>query len=361
VLIVDDDESMIRILSRLLGSDYTLLSARGGAQALELLAQESVDLVLMDVQMPGMDGFELLTRVRTAPETADLPVILISALSDNRDIARGLQLGANDYVTKPIDATIVQARVRTQVALKRAIDDHKETIRSLQQAQLAQRDFQRILSHDLKGPLTNMRLGHFILRDFVGNHPDALTILDNMEATTDAMLNIIRTFLDAAEYEQGTMPIQIERQHVGEAVLRAVEQYNAAALRKRIRLCPETAEDWIMGDSVLVAQILSNLIGNAVKFSPFDTEVRIWTQKAGASLRICVADQGPGVPPEERDKLFQRFGRLTPRPTGSESSTGLGLWIVKRLAELQGGCVGADFPADGGSIFWVELPMADGA
>ena len=113
----------------------------------------------------------------------------------------------------------------------------------------------------------------------------------------------------------------------------------------------------IVADERLLRQVLGNLVSNAIKFSPPGTETSVWTEPNGDFVRICVADGGPGIPPEERRNLFQMFSKLSTRPTAGESSTGLGLWIVKELMQLQKGRVGFDQPETGGSLFWVELPV----
>lgn len=128
------------------------------------------------------------------------------------------------------------------------------------------------------------------------------------------------------------------------------------ALKKEITLNVVNRTGMVLGNSGRLGQALGNLISNAIKYSPHGSEVTIWTDDLGDSLRICVADQGPGVPEEERERLFTQFGKLSARPTDGESSTGLGLWITKVLVNLQRGDVGVHSPTEGGSIFWIEMP-----
>lgn len=358
LLLVDDDDTTLFLLQRLFADDYELLTANDGIEALALLERETVDLVLLDIQMPRMDGFTCLQHIRQRHTMQALPVIIVSARSETRDVLRGLELGANDYIPKPMNASIAGARVKIQLELKRAHDAQDEMIARLHETQEFQNHFYRIVTHDLKAPLTNLRLGHYMLRDFVGSSEQAHNVLDNMEIAVNSMLEMIHTFLNASKYHQGAFQQQIEVVNAGDLLKRAIEQHRAAAHRKGISLVAERFDCFMLADALMVGQMLDNLISNALKFSAANTIVRIDMEQCNRMLRFRVEDQGPGIAPEERDKLFQMFGRLSPRPTAQESSTGLGLWIVKTLAEMQNGRVGADFPADGGSIFWFELPCA---
>jgi two-component system sensor histidine kinase/response regulator len=358
LLVVDDDTTTAALLRRIFEAEYEVLTALDGEQALALLSQQPVDLVLLDLQMPRMDGFTCLEHIRRQPETRALPVIIVSTDNETRHIVTGLQLGANDYIAKPLNTHITKARVKTQLALKRANDAKDETIERLSRAQETQNQFYRIIAHDLKAPLTNLRLGHYMLRDYVTENVKAQDILNNMEVAVNSMLEMISGFLDASRYQEGGIQTQIEVVCVNEIIPQTVDQFRAVAARKGIALHAEPINCPLLADRLLIAQMLDNLISNAIKFSAAGTTIRIGAERRDTMLRIAVEDQGPGIPVEERAQLFQMFARLTPRPTAQETSTGLGLWIVKTLADMQQGRVGADFPADGGSIFWFELPAA---
>jgi len=357
LLIANEDQNDRALLIQLFEKEYALTVAKSGIEALEALHKQRFDLVLLDVTIPGMSGFDVLRAIRSEPAMADLPVILISGLNDNASVIQGLQLGANDYMNKPLDAEIVRARVSTQIALKRAIDTQKQTIMQLKFTHEMQENFTRIVSHDLKGPLTNIRLAQFMLRDILQDNQEAKTILDTMDLTLNGMIDMIRVFLDAMDSQQ--LAPRIEEVHVFDLVCEVVDQYRISAEPKGITLTMTDCDHSVKADPRLLHQVLSNLVSNAVKFSPTGSHTRIWTEQKETMLRICVADGGPGIPAEERGLLFSMFGKLSTRPTAGESSTGLGLWIVKELTELQGGRVGVDQAAEGGSLFWVELPLPD--
>lgn len=357
LLVVDDDAVNRTLLQRMFANEFSVVCAANGLEALEVLEQETVDIVLLDLMMPGMDGFEVLSRIRQTPALNDLPVIIISAKSDNSDVVHGLELGAHDYIAKPIHIDIVRARVQTQLMLKRLADEHKKTIEELRLAQRMQDNFYRIVSHDLKGPLTNLRMAHFLLQDILGDDAELRTILRNIELSLDEMHEMIRVFLDVMMLQPGRIQVELDCLDAGEVLRNVVSQYSLSAENKRIHLHVEPTDLVVLADNRLIHQMIGNLVSNAIKFSPADTTVTLWADSAGDWLRLYVADQGPGIPAGESDKLFEMFSRLSTRPTGAENSTGLGLWIVKQLTEAQNGRVGFESPPDGGSIFWVELPL----
>jgi signal transduction histidine kinase len=359
ILLVDDDPVNLMLLERILAVEYSTHKVSSGHAALEALQQEPYDLVLLDIMMPMMDGLEVLGVLRAQETTASLPVILISARSDNDDIVLGLQRGANDYITKPVKLDIVRARVRTQITLKRLSDQQKRHIAELQAARETQDNFYRIVSHDLKGPITNLRMAHYLLREMLGDHGQVGIALEGIDQALNDMQELITTFLDTAALRPGQIDLAIECLDAADACSRVIEQQRVAAAGKGSRIAFESVHRPIYADARRLNQILANLISNAVKYSPPGAVVSIWLDGNEHWTRICVADQGPGIPEAEREKLFQMFSKLSTRPTGGESSHGLGLWIVRVLAEAMHGTVGVECPPDGGSIFYLDLPACD--
>ncbi len=269
LLVVDDDQAVRLLLSQLFQQDFRLTFAENSAQALAELEQQSFDLVLLSLNAPNVNGFDLLRRLRAEPATADLPVMLISTLDDNSRVVQGLHAGANDYLTKPLDSEVVRARVETQLALKRVADDRKQTIAQLRFTQEMQENFTRIVSHDLKGPLTNIRMAQFMLRDIMHENEQARSILDNMDVTLNGMVEMIRVFLDAMDSQQ-LEPV-LAPQDALELVYNVVEQYRINAERKNIDLRMTDCSGVVLADHRLLRQVLCNLVSNAIKFSPHHT------------------------------------------------------------------------------------------
>jgi signal transduction histidine kinase len=356
LLIIEDDPGVRSQLQAFLQTEYRLTFIEHDDNILAALRKQPFHLVLLDVSLLEAKGLNALHAIRGNPPSADVPIILIAPPSDYTVAVRGLQLGASDYITPPLDDEVVRGRISTQLALKHAENEREQTISQLKFTQEMQENFARIVSHDLKGPLTNIRMAQFMLRDMLRDNSEAHSILDSMDVTLNGMIDMIRMFLDAVDSQR--LEPQPAALHVHNLIVEVAEQYHLAADRKQIRLRLGNGDYRALADRKLLRQVLGNLISNAIKFSPPGSEVRIWAEAQDNAIRIHVSDQGPGILPEERGKLFTMFGKLSARPTGGETSTGLGLWIVKQLTELQGGRVGVDQTDGEGSVFWVELPGA---
>lgn len=359
ILAVDDEPANLKLLQRILsGEDYHMVGVPDGESALTFIAGTQPDLILLDIMMPGMNGLDVLRHLRADAATAHLPVILISALADARNITAGLELGANDYITKPIDVDVTLARVRTQVRLKQFEDQQKAMITQLEEAQEMKDRFLRMVSHDLKGPLTNVRMIGSLLRKSEAEIINGTTLLDILDSSTDTMQALITDFLDAAALQFGALKLNLAPVALHDIIHNQLVQHNVHAEEKHIAVNVLADTGTIYADPVRFGQALGNLISNAIKYSPPETTVRVWTEDDGGCVRVCVADAGPGIPDDERDRLFTQFGKLSARPTAGESSTGLGLWIVKHLVTIQHGHVGVYCPPEGGSLFWIEMPAA---
>jgi two-component system, sensor histidine kinase and response regulator len=360
ILLVDDDIEAMIMLGDILKPLYSITFAQDGEETLRLLENNQFDLIMLDVVMWGMGGLEVLSTIRSRPATADLPVILVSALSTHDAIVKGLQNGANDYITKPFDPDIVKARIKNQVDMKRLLDEREQTIAFLKNSHETKDRFLRIATHDLKSPLNNIRLAQYYLREMLDTNPTAIDALDIIEDTVNTMTELVDDFLDSSALESGKTELQLEQVEVETLLWNVIARYSATASRKNITLLLGKSQGIVVADYTRLEQIMSNLVSNAIKYSPADGIVTVSSGLMNDQVRISVADEGSGIPPEEHPRLFQAFSKLSNRPTGGENSTGLGLWIVKELAQMHQGTAGADFPAEGGSVFWVDLPGFNG-
>lgn len=352
ILIVDDTPANLGVLVETLGAaGYQLMVAEDGEEALAQTVQTQPDLILLDVMMPGIDGFETCRRLKARESTCDVPVLFMTALNETADKIKAFAAGGVDYITKPIEHEEALARVRTHLALRR--------LRGELQAQLALKErFMRIAGHDLRSPLCLILMATDLARRQLAR-PDAsppTKYLDNIAESASQMRRIIDTFLELRmPSPNGAAGGQVDLNLLGSAVIR---QHAPAAERKQIVLAADLAPTLPLArcDAALAYQAFTNLTSNALKFTPLAGTVTLRTRVVGNRVRVEIQDTGPGVPSAERVQLFREHARLSPRPTGGEESNGLGLSIVKHLIESQSGVVGAEFPADRGSIFWFELP-----
>lgn len=357
ILIADDDPAIRELLRRVLQPDYRVTTVANGETALKLLDENRFDLAMLDVMMGPVSGFRVLEALRTMPGGADVPVMMLSALANSEDVVRGLQLGANDYITKPFDVHVVRARVERQMIIKQALDERQAVITYLKDAHEMKDHFLRIATHDLKSPLNNIRLAHYYLRDLIGEDPNAASALDTIEETVNWMNSLVENFLDTSMLKTGSAEMQLSAVNLEDVLWEVVDQYSPSANRKDITLLFGKTEGVALADSCRLTQVVANLVSNAIKYSPRNHFVIVSSEIIGNQVRISVADEGPGIPIEEQKALFKAFSKLSSRPTEGESSSGLGLWIVKELISMQNGDVGVECPPGGGSVFWVELPQ----
>ena len=350
ILIVDDTPANLGVLVETLGvAGYQLMVAEDGEEALAQTAQTQPDLILMDVMMPGIDGFETCRRLKARPETRDIPVLFMTALTETGDKVKAFAAGGVDYIAKPIEHEEALARIHTHLAIRRLQRELHEQVALKQK-------FMKIAGHDLRNPLFLILLATEMGRRQTGVPPKVVRFLESIEESAAHIRRIIDTFLEirAPNAEPNDTP-GIDLGLLGTAVVR---QQEPAAETKNIRLTFECEEDLplVTCEAALAYQAFSNFISNALKFTPPGGQVTVRVSKAPTDVRVEVRDSGPGVPVKEREHLFRKPGRLSPRPTAGEESTGYGLTIVKQLVDSQGGHVGATFPEAGGSIFWFELP-----
>lgn len=347
ILIVDDTPANLRALADCITTaGYALMVAEDGAEALAQTSHAVPDLILLDVMMPGLDGFETCRRLKQTESTRDVPVIFMTALADTAEKVQGFQAGAVDYLTKPIQHEEALARIRTHLTLRQ--------LRRQLEAELAlKQQFMRIAAHDLRNPVCLILLSAGLAAR-AGSPAELAGELAGIQSSARQIQNIIDTFLNVQKSGTGSVSLVA----LAEAV---VAQQQAAADLKRIELQLESGDPHLPNAAAETGhayQALTNYVSNAIKFLPEGGRIAVRLSTRAGHLRVEVRDDGPGVPAAERAALFTEYARLSVRPTAGEESTGLGLSIVKHLIESQGGRVGADFPATGGAIFWFELPVA---
>lgn len=356
ILVVDDQRDTQEMLRRIL-RQYEVHTANNGRAALAKLEQEHYDLVMLDIMMPEMGGIETLQRIRQHYSDIELPVMLVSALSERRSIANGRQMGANDYIVKPFDVEDVLARVNTQLRLKRFADERQQMVVGFQQMVEWQERLMQVASHDLRNPLNNLRMLINLMHKSYSEDAATVRMLQMMETSIQTMNNIIDEFLDVRIADTvGNVRVELTETNTFNLITQIVNQYAVAAFNKDIRLHANDIGGIVLADPNRLSQVIANLVSNAIKYSPRHGDVWIETLVQDGIWQLTVTDSGPGVPESERHLLFQPFSKISNKPTAGEASTGLGLWIVREMVHAQNGEVGVHFPPEGGSQFWVQLP-----
>ena len=380
VLVVDDETSNRELLEALLTSlGHDVDMAADGSEALAKL-DLSHDLVLLDVMMPGIDGFEVTRRIRNESDIRDIPICMVTALSSKEDRLRAVEVGASDFISKPIDKTELKVRTASLLKAKEALDTIKryqlelevqnsllkESYEQLRKLGELKDEFLEIASHDLKNPLTCI-LGFASIIDFQTPPGTVMTaemhgLVARITGQCRVMQKIIEDFLDFQALEDGQINLTLETVDLNELARNVLERNAGYAAKKHITPHLELENDSLLvnADKSRLNQVLENFISNAIKFSPQDKQVTVCTRKTENSVLVEIRDSGPGITDEDMKKLFVKYAKLSNKPTGSEKSSGLGLAICKKVVELQGGKTGARNNPGGGATFWFELPLSFG-
>jgi len=350
VLVIDDQQANVRMVGALLArAGYQVLPALSGAEGLELARTRTPDVVLLDMKMPGMDGFEVLRQMHLDDATRDLPVIFLTADNDRENLIHAFAAGAIDYITKPFVAEELLARVHTRIDLKRSRD-------ALRRFAQEKQEMAELVAHDLRNYFANILFAADLLGSSEGIGAAQGRLVDSIHSSADSGMLFLQVFLEQQEHlAHGAA---IEPLPVRQMLCEVVDLYSRAACTKNITLDLVEHETVIVsGLRAGVGHVLQNLVSNAIKYSPRDSSISITAMKDGGHGRLQVMDRGPGIGEADQARLFQRFVRLSTEPTDGESTTGLGLALAKQQARAMGGNLWYDLRDGGGSVFTLELPL----
>jgi signal transduction histidine kinase len=363
ILIVDDDRLNIRILSGILKAEgYILAEASSGEQTLNVYKEFGPDLILLDVMLPGINGFETCRALKTRHGKTCAPIIFITAKNESDDVVEGFSAGGIDYLPKPFNAREVVVRIRTHLQNLLLVEQQKALVEQLSNANSAKNRFLGMAAHDLRNPLAGIRgLTEFLIDGTVGDlTADQLDLLKNIHAASQSMLELVNELLDVATIESGELKLSPRAVSLADLIGKSVYFANIDAGKKgtkiNFELPPQASQ--IQIDPEKIKQVIDNLLSNAVKYSPPGSTITVEYNATAAATEFCVKDQGPGIPENERDRLFKDFSRLSVKPTGGEKSTGLGLAICRKIVEAHGAQITATNLPHHGCKFVVSFPTA---
>jgi two-component system sensor histidine kinase/response regulator len=355
VLVVDDEERNRLFLRPLLRDHYRIIEAENAAAALAVLERERVDLVLLDVMMPEMTGFEACKLIKERHRDTFLPVLLVTGLTDQQQRRIGLQSGADDFLTKPVDPEELLLRTRAFLRLRAQDALIRQQLKQLKRMQSAQDELISLMVHDLRSPLSGIMAHLQLLLEGLAAgtaRQDAAAAL----RTADSMFSTLEDALQVRLLEEGRLEIHRVRVDVPELIKSAVATLEAVARRKKIDLeLRVEAEQPASLDEKLVRRAIENLLGNAVKYTPSGRDIAVVVRQAAGAVVIEIADRGPGIPAEMRAGMFEKFGSVEAKKGGIRKGIGLGLYMVKLVAEGHGGKVEILDRDGGGALFRLEL------
>ena len=366
LLIVDDSEDNRDVLARRLQKQgHWAITAPGGKEALEALAEQPFDLVLLDIMMPDMDGYEVLSRIKNDPHTHRIPVIMISALDEMDSVVRCIEMGAADYLPKPFNPTLLRARIGASLREKRAHDREirssdqlAESYRKLKEMERLRDDLTHMIVHDLRTPLTSLLSGLQTI-PLIGSLSDLQAeMLAIAEEGGQTLLGMINNLLDVEKMEQESVPLDRHPLTAVGLIERAVTQVGMLAQARGLTLIQQAPLDLpsFSGDEDILRRTLVNLLGNAIKFTPSGGTITASAELVEQEMLFAVRDTGEGIPPEAFERIFEKFGQVESRIAGRKMSTGLGLTFCKLAVNVHGGRLWLESQPGKGSIFYFTIP-----
>lgn len=354
ILIVDDEASNRKLIRSYLQPEYDILEAEDAPEALRALESAKIDLILLDVLMPGMSGFEACRLFKEKAGSRFLPVLLITALSNQEDRNAGLEAGADDFLQKPVNPRELELRVRTFLKLRQQEQVILQNLENIQQLVALKEDLISLILHDLRNPLTGV-LGFLgILEKELQNSP----LLEDVQyALKEAvkMRDLLEDIRQVSQLEQGTYPLRFEEESLLSVLQSAAHQIEESAREKGVKIKLDAPRDFRLSlDLRLITRALENLVRNALRYSRRGGEVEItmYHQKEGVVIEI--GDRGPSIPDTLQQSLFEKFvAKNLPR-----RGSGMELYLVKLVAAAHQGRISLRNREGGGLIFCFFLPEA---
>ncbi|NJN14908.1 MAG: hybrid sensor histidine kinase/response regulator [Oscillochloris sp.] len=364
ILIVDDTATNRLVLERMVAAQgHSSMSAEHGAEALALLRCKDFDMVLLDIMMPQMNGFQLLTKMREDPELQHVPVVVTSADTDIESVARCIELGASDYLFKPVDRRLLEARINSCVAQRRLREREQAAYMATLAAHQERNEFIALVSHELRNPLTAILVHSEELQfGMLGQiNDDQTEALRTIGMLIKHMANLLSDLSDISHIESGHLALVYNEFNVSTACNMAV-QVVAQAIREKEQQLSITIPAGLpnlRADLMRTVQILTNLLNNASKYTQIGGSIAMSVRYIDTGmLEFEVQDNGLGISAADQRHVFDKFFRAPDLEARKETGTGLGMYVTRLLVEAQGGAIWFKSSFRVGTTFYVTLPAA---
>jgi len=363
ILIVDDVDANVLLLKLLISkAGFKTLTASNGREALEVVNKSDPDLILLDIMMPDMDGYEVAKVLRGTPERCDIPIIFLSALNSSEDIVKGFKLGAADYVSKPFNKDELLIRINHQISLiaaKRTISKQTEELRK---TILGRDKLYAVIAHDLRSPVASIRM---VMNALVFNiekdsiTPDMYELLTMANRLTDECYILLDNLLKWTKSQTGKLKTVFQDDvELSDLIYGVLEVSRSVAELKNINIKFEPTEKVTATvDIDMIKTVMRNLISNAIKFSNEGANVEIKMAREEKRVVISVIDNGTGISEEGQEKLFKVDVHFTSFGTNNEEGSGLGLLICKDFVQRNGGELWFSSKEGEGSVFSFDIPF----
>jgi len=375
ILVVDDNDLNRELLARQLQKQgHQVAEAQNGRQALEMMRQQPFDLVLLDVMMPEINGYQVLEQMKADADLRHVPVIVISAVDEMDSIVRCIELGAEDHLPKPFPRVVLEARIGAALQKKRWRDQERIYLRTIETTNAAKSRFITSVAHELKNTITPIRGYLDLLRAeaFGPVNESQAHVLEIMTTNAKRTNALVADLSDISRIESGHLQLDLGPVSMAEIVNEVVSAMRAQTEAKSQTVDVGIPADLppVQADDVRMAQVLTNLLNNAQKYTPQEGTIRIWAEQvanrwdgSGAArvVHVAVEDTGIGIAPGDRDQIFQPFFRSADKTVLQTPGIGLGLNITRNLVELQGGRIWFESEHGQGTTFHFTVPVAKSA
>lgn len=354
ILIIDDNPMNLLLTSKILeGFNYQVRTALSGSEGLAAMQDEQPSLILLDISMPEMDGFEVCGEIKKNNQWKDIPVIFLTANTLTEDLVKGFEKGGVDYITKPFKSEELKVRVKTHLELQ---DSKNEIIRMN-----TQRDkLYSIIAHDIRSPLSGILQTITAIEQgyFDPSGEDFKDIIHHLKIRTEETATLLNSLLQWSRVKSDRFDIKPAQTNIYVVVSSCIQLLNANAESKHINIHFDSDRDataWC--DEVSIHTVVRNLISNAIKFTQSNGSVWVRTTRSDGKIRIEIVDTGVGMSPETIKSIFEKHEHITTSGTNNEQGTGLGLMLVKEFVEKNNGKIFVESVIGKGSTFVVELPV----
>ncbi|MFZ5986587.1 MAG: hybrid sensor histidine kinase/response regulator [Bacillota bacterium] len=381
ILIVDDNEHNLFSLRTLIEEhiDANVIEADSGDKTLKILFKETVDLIILDIHMEGMDGFELASIIKKRRRTCDIPIVFLTASFVGEEFRRrGFEIGAVDYLTKPIDEYQLINRINTylkiiekersmNIVLEKRVREQTEELRAAKEVAEAANEAKSIflanISHELRTPLnilysSTQIINSYLQQEQVLDREKIKSKIYMQQQNCYRLLRLVNNLIDITKIDTGYFPLELDERNIIEVVEEITLSVVEYAKNKGLMLIFDTdvEEKIVYCDLNAMERIMLNLLSNAIKFTPKDGTITVNVRDMGQSIAISVKDTGIGIREDKLNVIFERFKQIENLLTRKNEGSGIGLSLVKSLVEMQGGKINVRSEYQKGSEFIIELP-----
>jgi two-component system sensor histidine kinase/response regulator len=363
VLVVDDNPKNVQIIALLLNElKYKIIIAVNGKSSIDLVERVRPDLILMDVMMPGMDGFEACQIIKTKPENDNIPVIFLTAMSEKVNIVKGFEAGGVDYITKPFNKEELISRIKTHLELKFARDEmHKMTNHLVELNSIKDKMFS-VIGHDLRSPLGSIKMTLDFLKGDSGQQykiEDFRNSVNLLAQTTDEVFGLLENLLGWAKSQSGNLLVVPEEIKVHDLIHSVYLLHKGSITNKNLNFENHVSDSNVVyADLNMLKSVFRNLLSNAIKYTPEGGTISVKTTENEGITQIIVTDTGVGIPVENLSKILDEKQHISTYGTNKESGSGLGLILCQSFVKSNNGRLLVESETGKGSSFIIELPSA---